>query len=77
MTSKAGGIVNLAGLGTGSATAINENSVAFLRGDFAATTGVFTVDTASGADTLVLRQVAAVAAGTDSWPSLAMPTTLL
>ena len=65
MTSKAGGIVNLAGLGTGSATAINANSVAFLRGDFAATTGVFTVDTASGADTLVLRQVAAVAASAD------------
>ena len=64
LTSKAGGVVDLKGLGTGSATAINANSVAFVRGDFNTANGVFTVDTASGSDTAVIRNVVAIAAGT-------------
>ena len=62
VTSKANGIVNLKGIGTDTLTAINANSVAYVRGDFSS--GVFTVDTTSGGDTLLIRNAAAIAADT-------------
>ena len=62
VTSKAGGIVNLKGVGSSGVTALNANSVAYVRGDYSS--GVFTVDTSSGADTLLVRNVAVITAGT-------------
>jgi len=65
LTSVAGGVVNLNGFAIANAGGVAANTAFTVTGNYNASTGVFTVNTtAAGLDTLVIRNAAAIGAGT-------------